>query len=211
MKILNLYAGLGGNRKLWGNEHDITSVEYAQGIADIYAAQYPNDTLVVGDAHSYLLENFQNFDFIWSSPPCQSHSRLIRSGKNRKSRYPDLRLYEEILLLQHNFKGKWLVENVIPYYTPLVAPTATIGRHMMGSSAPASALDGIEDIKSPPDFINMTNVAGMRKLQKWLGIHYEKPIYYEGNHCPAQVLRNCVHPNLGQRVLNKIVEDFLTR
>ncbi len=49
MKILNLYAGLGGNRKLWGNEHDITSVEYTQGIADIYASQYPDDTLVVGD------------------------------------------------------------------------------------------------------------------------------------------------------------------
>ena len=22
MKILNLYAGIGGNRKLWGDEHD---------------------------------------------------------------------------------------------------------------------------------------------------------------------------------------------
>jgi len=25
MKILNLYAGIGGNRKLWGNDHEITS------------------------------------------------------------------------------------------------------------------------------------------------------------------------------------------
>ena len=29
LKILNLYAGIGGNRKLWGNEHDITAVELA--------------------------------------------------------------------------------------------------------------------------------------------------------------------------------------
>ena len=207
MNILNLYSGLGGNRKLWGNDHKITSVEYTQGIADIYSAQYPSDTLVMGDAHSYLLENFQNFDFIWSSPPCQSHSRLIRSGKNRKPRYPDLRLYEEILLLQHNFKGKWVVENVIPYYTPLVAPTATIGRHIMWSSAPVSALEGIEDIKSPPDFINMTNVAGMRKLQEWLGIYYEKPVYYEGNHCPAQILRNCVHPEIGKKVFDSTIAN----
>lgn len=26
MKILNLYAGIGGNRELWGNEHEITGV-----------------------------------------------------------------------------------------------------------------------------------------------------------------------------------------
>lgn len=33
MKILNLYAGIGGNRKLWGNEHDITAIEYDENIA----------------------------------------------------------------------------------------------------------------------------------------------------------------------------------
>ena len=27
MKILNLYAGIGGNRKLWGDGHDITAVQ----------------------------------------------------------------------------------------------------------------------------------------------------------------------------------------
>jgi len=28
MKILNLYAGIGGNRKLWGDQHQVTAVEY---------------------------------------------------------------------------------------------------------------------------------------------------------------------------------------
>jgi DNA (cytosine-5)-methyltransferase 1 len=39
MKILNLYAGIGGNRKLWtpnGDEHEITAVENVKEIADIY-------------------------------------------------------------------------------------------------------------------------------------------------------------------------------
>ena len=27
MKILNLYAGIGGNRKLWGDEHEVVAVE----------------------------------------------------------------------------------------------------------------------------------------------------------------------------------------
>lgn len=51
MKILNLYAGIGGNRKLWGNEHDITAVELRPEIAAIYHDLYPNDTVIVGDAH----------------------------------------------------------------------------------------------------------------------------------------------------------------
>lgn len=36
MNILNLYAGIGGNRKLWGNNHNITAVEINPDIAEIY-------------------------------------------------------------------------------------------------------------------------------------------------------------------------------
>ena len=102
----------------------------------------------------------------------------------------------------------WVVENVVPYYDYLIEPETVIGRHVFWSNCD---LQGIQDEPRPVNFINLTNVAGMRKLQEWLGIYYEKPVYYEGNHCPSQVLRNCVHPKLGRRVLNKIVEDFLTR
>ena len=74
MKILNLYAGIGGNRKLWGDEHDITAVELDESIAKIYQDFFPNDTILIEDAHDYLLQNFKEFDFIWSSPPCPTHS-----------------------------------------------------------------------------------------------------------------------------------------
>ena len=50
MKILNLYAGIGGNRKLWGNEHEITSVEFNEKIANQYHKLYPNDKIIVADA-----------------------------------------------------------------------------------------------------------------------------------------------------------------
>ena len=92
-RALNLYAGLGGNRKLW-KDCQVTAIEYDPKIAEIYQELNPRDEVIVCDAHEYLLNNFQNFDFIWSSPPCQSHSRMIRSGRNRKPRYPDMRLYE---------------------------------------------------------------------------------------------------------------------
>ena len=129
MKILNLYAGIGGNRKLWGNEHDITAVEYKENIADKYRALYPNDTVVVADAHEYLLGHHKEFDFIWSSPPCQTHSRAnyfinYTSG----SRYPDMKLWQEIIFLKTFYKGKFCVENVISYYDYFIQPQE-IGRH----------------------------------------------------------------------------------
>ena len=46
----------------------------------------------------------------------------------RKIIYPDMNLYQEILLLQHYFKGKFVIENVNPYYEPLIKPQR-IGRH----------------------------------------------------------------------------------
>lgn len=196
MKVLNLYAGLGGNRKLW-KDCQVTAVEYDKKIANVYQKLNPDDTVIVCDAHQYLLENYQNFDFIWSSPPCQSHSRMIRSGRNRKPRYPDMKLYEEILFLKHNFTGGWVVENVKPYYDPLLNPIS-MGRHLFWSNFSWTNFE----VPGPKDFINLTNLKGKQALMDWLGIHYEENIYYEENHCPAQILRNCVHPKVGQHIMN---------
>lgn len=199
MKALNLYAGLGGNRKYWDGVQ-VTAIEYTQKIADVYKLFNPEDEVIVTDAHEYLLNNANDYDFIWSSPPCQSHSRMIRSGKNRKPRYPDLKLYEEILFLQNNYKGLWLVENVVPYYEPLIKPTKKIGRHLFWSNFDFEA----DEIKQPKNFINQTTLAGKKALMEWLDIHYDESIYYEGNHCPAQILRNCVHPKLGEQIFNQV-------
>lgn len=137
MKILNLYANIGGNRKLWGDNHDITAVEIDPKIAKLYQKFYPADTVVVGDAHQYLLDHFHEFDFIWSSPPCPTHSRINRAnglnpykdntrqlenGGGIKIRYPDMKLYEEIILLNTWFRGLYCVENVVSYYEPLIPP-----------------------------------------------------------------------------------------
>lgn len=197
MKILNLYAGLGGNSLDWGG--DVTAVEYTQAIADVYQANHENHQVFVTDAHQFLLEHGQEYDFIWSSPPCQSHSRFTRSGRNRTPRYPDMRLYEEILFLMHDFKGIWVVENVRPYYEPLIKPTAVIGRHVFWSNL--NGLEEVEDVKSPANFINKANVQAAEELKEWHGIKYDGSIYYEGNHDPCQVLRNCVHMKIGAQIM----------
>ena len=116
MKILNLYAGIGGNRKLWENV-EVTAIENNPEIAKVYQSFFPEDKVIVGDAHEYLLKHFKEFDFIWSSPPCQSHSccNFFLKGQGI-FRYPDMKLYEEIIFLKTFCKAKWVVENVVPYY-----------------------------------------------------------------------------------------------
>lgn len=134
MKILNLYAGIGGNRKLWGDEHDITAVEWDKSTAEVYQSYFPEDEVIVGDAHEYLLNNYKEFDFIWASPPCPSHSDIRRCGVHSgqvEAVYPDMTLYQEIILLTHFApeKTKWCIENVIPYYKPLI-PGKKAQRHL---------------------------------------------------------------------------------
>jgi len=132
IKVLNLYAGIGGNRKLWDNVQ-VTAVEFDPKIAEVYHHYYPNDKLIVGDAHQYLLEHYKEFDYIWASPPCPSHSDIRRMAAIQgqyPAVYPDIRLWEEITLLKHYAKKQiWTVENVIPYYDPIVEPSFKLDRH----------------------------------------------------------------------------------
>lgn len=206
MKVLNLYSGVGGNRKLWEG-CEVTAVESNSNIAKVYHDQHMGDSLVIGDAHEYLRKHYSDFDFIWSSPPCQSHTKMMRFTRHKLNRYPDFSLYEEIVFLQHFFEGKWVVENVVPYYDPLIKPTVRCGRHLFWSNFPIKPLD----IKQPKNTINLATVAGKKIMMDWLGIHFEKNIYYEGNHCPAQVLRNCVHPDLGLHVFNEMNRALETK
>lgn len=198
MKILNLYAGIGGNRQLWGNEHEITAVEIDPNIAAIYQDLYPNDTVIVGDAHEYLRKHFREFDFIWSSPPCPTHSVLqMTRFYDEDLKYPDMTLYQEIIWLQTFFKGKWCIENVKPYYKPLIAPTFTMERHCYWAS---------DFIMTQPDTDKVyTNIRDRSdNLEKEYGLDLSK--YKRKKVDIRLVLRNMVKPADG-----KFIFDALTK
>lgn len=192
MKILNLYAGIGGNRKDWGEEHEVTAVEINPERADIYNDHFPQDKVIVCDAQVYLLEHYQEFDFIWSSPPCQSHSsfrfNICVRFRGTKPIMPDMSLYQEILFLKHHFKGSWVVENVKPYYEPLIEGKL-LQRHLFWSNFT------ITDIEVETEKIRTAQIPQLQKLH---GFDLSKYKIKD----KRQVLRNCVHSKLGKHILD---------
>lgn len=197
MKILNLYAGIGGNRKLWSDEHDVWSVEIDISIAEVYQKLYPKDTILCDDAHQYLLDYFKEFDFIWSSPPCPTHSRTSTALTGYGIyRYPDMSLYQEIIFLKHFYKGDWVVENVIPYYKPLIEPTAVIDRHMFWSNKP------IEPLEVKRKYKGSVTDATKESLAAQYGI--ELP---EHTKSQRKLLRNAVNPDVGLHILNEAIKQ----
>lgn len=197
MRILNLYAGLGGNRHHWDGEvdGDITAVESQPDIAEAYRERFPGDRVVVGDAHQFLLENFRDYDLIWSSPPCPTHSRMW--GRNRTPSYPAMNLYQEILFLQRWAPGAWVVENVKPWYKPLVEPAGASGRHLFWSNLELFWLP--EPPPLPPRFMYE---ATPQMLADYLGI--EPALIRCGkSHDPKQAMRNCVHPDIGREIMDR--------
>jgi len=200
IKTLNLYAGIGGNRKYW-KDVDVTAVEIMPEIAKIYQDFFPEDKMIITDAHQYLLEHFNEFDFIWSSPPCPTHSKVnqcatYRKGTNiliKNPKYPNMKLYEEILFLQGYSKGKWVVENIISWYSPLINPQE-VNKHYFWSNFLITKFkredrahkEQVEGLQKRKDFnLNKYNIVNKR-----------------------QILRNCVEPETGLHIFNCAFNTF---
>lgn len=205
MKILNLYAGIGGNRKKWGDEHEITAVEFDPLIAAIYHDLYPNDEIIIGDAHEYLLQNYSKFNFIWASPPCPTHSR-VNFFLNAQGiiRYPDMRLYQEILFLKHFFKGLYCIENVVSYYAPLVLPQFS-GRHYFWANFEIPKLEHkIKIVGMRKSKGGVSNYQREKENMSAMGFDLGKYKYPK----KETLLRNCVDPDIGAAILERAMEAY---
>lgn len=200
MKILNLYAGVGGNRKLWSNEHEITAVEYDQSIAAIYKDLYPQDNVIVDDAHEYLITNFKEFDFIWSSPPCPTHSRmnfLLNQKETFTLKYPDMKLYEEIIILQTFYKGYFVVENVKSYYDPLIPPQES-GGHYFWANFDIPKINKRKKVRNDKGYT-------LAKKMEEKNIIIDNFHGYKGD--KRTLLNNAIEDELGLAILKQIEEE----
>ncbi len=215
MKVLNLYAGIGGNRKLWDEvveNLEVTAVEIEEEIAEIYHDNFPQDKVIVEDAHEFLKENYEDYDFIWSSPPCPTHSRMnhlsqVQEGKTID--YPDMKLYEEIIYLKNWYSGNFCVENVITYYEPLI-DCIERGNHYLWTNFFVSKIDlGDKKIK-----IRGSEKNRIEFLRKKTGFNLSS--YDITQREERDLLNNCVHPDLGKHIIEcafsketKKIEEFV--
>lgn len=178
----------------------MTAIEYIPEIAAIYKEFFPQDEVIVTDAHQYLLDHFDEYDFIWASPPCPTHSRMClmslipERGEGRKIKYPDMTLYEEIILLKTFYKGNWIIENVISYYEPLIKPYNS-GNHYFWSNKI------ITDLKQPArNIIRLTKQQTIVAKETEFNIQLDK--FNLTNDFKQKILNNCVTPELGLHCFN---------
>lgn len=201
-RILNLYACLGGNRYKWDEVADnleITAVELDPEAARLYKERFPKDKVIIADAHQYLLDHYKEFDFIWSSPPCPSHSRARFARRNTTTAvYPDLKLYEEILFLENYFEGKYCVENVIPYYEPLI-PAQKRGRHLYWSNFILS--NNLNERK-------VSIMEGKDEVNKWCEFHDYDFRQYKGTQSVQKMARNLVDYEAGKTILETALNIY---
>jgi DNA (cytosine-5)-methyltransferase 1 len=208
-RVLNCYAGIGGNRKLWNAPNmQVTAIEYDENIAKVYQDLYPNDTVIVADAHQYLLENYENFDFIWCSPPCPTHS-ITNHFLNAQGikRYPDMALYQEIILLQTFFKGKFIIENVKSYYEPLIKPQIS-GRHYFWANFKIPMLKFEKQIGR----MNGKKADLGGKIQAELRTNNHKKLGFDLSKYTGidkeKVLNNCVAPEIGLAIFQSALDIY---
>ena len=196
-KILNLYACLGGNRYKWDEvaEIEVTAVELDPELARLYQERFPNDTVIVADAHKYLLDHYQEYDFIWSSPPCPDNSRArFWSAKGKDSvldKYPDLTLYQHYIFLSNWYSGKFCIENVIPYYDLLIQGKK-IGRHIYWSNF------------NLPNRLNERSInigSGNNEVKKLCKFHEIDLSTYKGKQRKDKIARNLVDYEAGKTIL----------
>lgn len=185
----------------------VVAVEIDPFIAAIYQKNFPNDLVIIGDAHQYLLEHFREFDFIWASPPCPTHSKIrkqlaIKKRKDgtifeqNKPEYPNMMLYQEIILLEHWFNGYYCIENVIPYYEPLI-DGVKLGRHLFWSNLDLNELRSIR-------FEKRSGFDSQDALANFLG--YDISEWHNVN--KRLLLRNCVEKDVSQAIYNELLKEM---
>ena len=202
MKILNLFAGIGGNRSLWGDSHEITAVEHNSQIAKIYQTRFPHDEMIVDKCINVIErpEFFLNqFDLITVGSPCQSHSMFNMVYWSRGIiKVPDMdNLYGIMITLKYypHQSFKFVCENVNPFYKEW-RPTQyfqKLGRHFFWSNFPIQK-------KEFPQYLGKTvNDLTVPELIEWHGVDFE----WDNEMDKRQILRNCVDKKIGKYILDQ--------
>ena len=214
IKTLNLFCGIGGNRLGFDEKYQVTAIDFNEKACRIYKFRFPTDRVIKADAYEYVRKHFSEFEFIWGSPSCKTHSLLnnINVGcvYNRSARkniqLPDFRLYSLITFLKFMFRGIWVIENVRPYYPPLIPPSFALGRHYFWSN-----------IIIPEKNFKIHDIGSIEKADSdyiaWLAEQKEVPIElvekltFLTNNEKVTIFRDMVNPKVARYIIKKIEQQ----
>ena len=205
LKILDLFAGFGGTTRglqKWLDENNISYEYYAIDIdkQTLKVHKYWNKKSIViqRDAYTFTKDELREYDFIWASPPCQSHSRAQVIWKRRK---PDMRLYTLICKL-HQVGKPFIVENVVPYYKPPIMWDYKIDRHIFWTNLDLS--DVRVNIKRKPIY-----KMSLHELAEYHGIPYKYVRIYKGD--KRQALRNIVNWRISYAIAKQVFPQIIQK
>jgi DNA (cytosine-5)-methyltransferase 1 len=128
-------------------------------------------------------------------------------AKGGQAIYPDLSLYEEIIFLQYHseiknkgIKRLFVVENVVPYYKPIVDPTIKLGRHLFWSNF--SIVEKDDFLKGVKNLIKM-NIEELQNLHGFDLSSFNNP--QKVSNKKRVLLRNCVNSDIGLHILESAI------
>ena len=107
-----------------------------------------------------------------------------------------MKLYEEIIFLEHYFNGKYVVENVIPFYTPLIQGKER-NRHLYWTNF--NLPNTVSDRKNP-DLGRTKNL--IDALSEFHDYDFRK---YKGSQPTNKMARNLVDYEAGKTIFETVL------
>ncbi len=106
-----------------------------------------------------------------------------------------MKLYQEVIFLNYHFKGKFVVENVIPYYEPMLNPIKR-GRHLYWTNFK------LPNKLSERHFEGMAQAKNeVTKLCEFHDYDFRK---YKGKQVLNKIARNLVDYEAGRTILETV-------
>ncbi len=106
-----------------------------------------------------------------------------------------MKLYEEIILLDKFYKGKYCVENVIPFYEPLIAAKKR-GRHLYWTNF------NLPNILSKRKSPEMKGSGSIERFSKFHNYDFYK---YKGKQNRGKMSRNLVDYEAGKTIFETVL------